>query len=102
MRAGRAVVLALALFLTACAEDSSPAGRGKQIYQAQCIACHSSDPSKPGPVGPAVKGSSQELLEVKLFRGSYPPGYTPKRDTAIMPLQPQAAPHVSDLAAFLN
>ena len=102
MRIGIALALAFALSLTACAGDSSPAGRGRQVYQAQCIACHNSDPSKPGPLGPPVKGSSQELLEAKLLRGSYPPGYMPKRDTAIMPPQPQLAPYIPDLAAFLH
>ena len=95
-------MLALALFLAACSEDSSPAGRGRQIYQAQCIACHNSDPSKAGPLGPPVKGSSRELLEAKLLRGSYPPSYMPKRNTVIMPPQPHLAPYTSDLAAFLQ
>jgi hypothetical protein len=53
-------------------------------------------------VGPAVKGSAQTLLEAKLLRGGYPPGYNPKRNTAIMPPQPQLAAHISDLAAFLR
>lgn len=102
MRSVRLGVLLCALFLSACAQDQSPSGRGKHVYLAQCTSCHNSDPSKAGPVGPAVKGSSAELLEAKLVRGSYPPGYTPKRDTVIMPPQPQFAPNVSDLAAFLR
>ena len=88
--------------LTACAEDGTPAARGKQVYLSQCIACHNSDPAKNGALGPAVKGSSQELLEAKLLRGNYPPGYTPKRNTAIMIVQPQVKPHIPDLAAFLK
>jgi len=95
-------LLVIMPFLGACAEDRSPAGRGKALYLAQCIACHNSDPSKPGPLGPPVNGAAQELLEAKVLRGSYPPGYTPKRDTAIMPPQPQLAPHIQDLAAFLR
>ncbi|PYM44185.1 MAG: hypothetical protein DME12_01120 [Candidatus Rokuibacteriota bacterium] len=40
-------------------ERLSPgAARGRQVYLAQCVACHAIDPSKPGPVGPAVKGAS--------------------------------------------
>ncbi len=93
---------AVALALAACGENGNPATRGKQVYLAQCIACHNSDPAKDGPLGPALKGATQELLEAKLLRGSYPPGYTPKRNTAIMPVQPQLAPHISDLAAFLR
>lgn len=102
MRAGAYVVLALALALGACAENGTPAARGKQVYLAQCIACHNSDPSKDGPLGPAVTGSSRELLEAKLLRGGYPPGYTPKRNTAVMQPQPALAPTIPDLAAFLK
>ena len=32
-----------------------------------------------GSVGPAVAGASRELIEAKVLRGEYPPGYTPKR-----------------------
>ena len=102
MRIGLPAVLLSAALLSACADDSSPAAKGKQIYLAQCITCHNSDPSKPGPLGPPVNGSSPELLEAKLLRGSYPPGYSPKRNTAIMPPQPQLAPYVQDLAVFLR
>lgn len=102
MRIGLLAVPLLAGLLSACADDSAPAAKGKQIYLAQCITCHNSDPSKPGPLGPPVNGSAQELLEAKVLRGSYPPGYAPKRNTAIMPPQPQLAPHIPDLAAFLQ
>ena len=96
------LALAVAFLLTACAEDGTPTARGKQVYLAQCIACHNSDPAKNGPLGPAIRGSSQELLEAKLLRGNYPPGYTPKRNTAIMPVQPQVKPRIAELAAFLK
>ena len=102
MRRRLIVLSAVALALAACAEDGTPAARGRQVYLAQCIACHNSDPAKDGPLGPALKGSSQELLEAKLLRGNYPPGYTPKRNTAIMPSQPQLKPSIPDLAAFLK
>ena len=102
--------LALAVGLSACGESEGPATkagdgdpeRGRQVYLAQCIACHNTDPSKNGPLGPAIKGSSPGLLEAKLLRGSYPPGYAPKRDTAIMPPQSQMAPYIPDLAAYLR
>ncbi|MBI4638284.1 MAG: cytochrome C [Candidatus Rokubacteria bacterium] len=69
---------------------------------AQCTACHAIDPAKDGPLGPAVKGSSRALLEAKVLRGSYPPGYAPKRNTAVMSPQPQLTPSVPDLEAFLH
>ena len=102
MRAGRYLALAAALALAACAEDSSPAGRGKQVYLAQCTACHNGDPAKDGVLGPAVTGSSRELLEARLLRAGYPSGYTPKRNTALMAPQPQLAASIPDLAAYLR
>ena len=102
MRTGAFVVLAAALGFAACAGDGSPAGRGRRVYLAQCTACHNSDPSKNGPLGPAVKGSSRELLEARVLRGVYPPGYKPKRGTAIMQPMPQLASALDDLAAFLK
>ncbi|MBI3031494.1 MAG: cytochrome c [Candidatus Rokubacteria bacterium] len=99
---GLFVLPAVALVLAACAENGSPAGRGRQVYLAQCTACHNSDPSRDGPLGPAVKGSSRELLEARVLRGTYPPGYRPKRATAVMQPMPQLASALDDLAAFLR
>jgi len=95
---------AMVLGLAACGGPalSPEAEHGRQIYLAQCTQCHSADPGQPGPVGPPVKGSSADLLEAKLLRGMYPPGYTPKRPTAVMPPQPQLAQEVPALAAYLK
>jgi mono/diheme cytochrome c family protein len=76
--------------------------RGRQVYLGQCTACHATDPAQPGPVGPPVKGASRELLEAKLVRGSYPPGYRPKRPTTLMPKQPALAAEIPALAAYLS
>jgi mono/diheme cytochrome c family protein len=105
-RAARLAALAVAVTLAACSESPGPSGptaeRGRQLYLAQCIACHNSDPSAAGPVGPPLKGSSRELLEAKVVRGTYPAGYTPKRPTTLMPPQPALAPEIDGLAAFLK
>jgi mono/diheme cytochrome c family protein len=91
------------MMVGACGQNGNDAaGRGKQVYLTECIACHNIDPAKDGPLGPAVKGSSQELLEARVLRGTYPPGYTPKRSTALMPAQPKLAPKIPDLAALLR
>jgi hypothetical protein len=37
-----------------------------------------------------------------VLRGTYPPGYMPKRTTAVMPPQPQLAPEIDALAPYLN
>jgi mono/diheme cytochrome c family protein len=103
---GRALVLAggLALALAACGREplSPEAERGRQVYLSQCTACHATDPSQPGAVGPEIKGASPELLEAKVLRGAYPPGYRPKRPTAAMPPQPHLANDIPALAAYLK
>jgi mono/diheme cytochrome c family protein len=76
--------------------------RGRQVYVAQCTSCHAMDPSQAGALGPPVKGSSRELLEARLLRGAYPPGYTPKRASKVMPPQPHLAEDLPALAAFLK
>jgi mono/diheme cytochrome c family protein len=91
--------------LAACPERehlSPEADRGKKVYAANCIACHNADPTKPGPVGPALKGSSRELIEARVMLAAYPAGYTPKRDTKLMVPLPQLANKIDDLAAFLR
>jgi mono/diheme cytochrome c family protein len=102
----RAALLAGALALVAAGcgrEPLSPeAERGRQVYLSQCTACHATDPAAPGAVGPEVKGSSRELLEAKILRGAYPPGYKPKRPTSVMPPQPQVAADIPALAAYLK
>jgi len=109
MRAGPAAAVAFVLMLGGCAEDSKApvadagdANRGRQVYLAQCTSCHHSDPAKDGPVGPAIRGASRELLETRLLRGSYPAGYRPKRATAVMQPMPHLAASIPDLAAYLR
>jgi mono/diheme cytochrome c family protein len=101
---GLLVLVATAVAVTGCGREplSPEAERGRQVYVSQCTACHAFDPSQPGPVGPEIKGSSRELLEAKLLRGTYPPGYRPKRPTSVMPPQPQVANDISALAAYLK
>jgi mono/diheme cytochrome c family protein len=76
--------------------------KGRQVWLGQCIACHNSDPARDGPLGPAVKGASRELLEERVVKGTYPPGYTPKRSSKVMPARPDLAPSIPDLAAYLR
>ncbi|MGH7277140.1 MAG: c-type cytochrome [Candidatus Rokuibacteriota bacterium] len=105
MRAVLAVAAALVVGAAGCSreEPANPlAERGRQVYVAQCIACHHPDPALPGALGPPVKPSSLELLEAKLVRGTYPPGYTPRRPTTVMPVQPGVAAEVPALAEFLK
>ena len=95
-------VLAGALILGACAENGTPVEKGRQVYQAYCTSCHASNPARDGPVGPAVKGTSRELLEARVLHGTYPPGYSPKRASSVMQPMPNLAADIPDLAAFLR
>ena len=93
------------LLLAACGsqEQLSPeAARGKQVYQAQCIACHNPDPAKPGSIGPEIKGIASDVVRAKVVDGTYPAGYAPKRPTKIMQPMPQLAAEVPSLAAYLR
>lgn len=96
--------MVLAVAVSGCSESglSPSAERGRQVYLAQCIACHSTDPAQPGPIGPPVKGASRELLEAKTLKGTYPSGYTPKRPTQIMAPIPAVAPDIAALADYLR
>jgi mono/diheme cytochrome c family protein len=92
---------------TACSDEGSapPAGawaRGQLVYKNVCVACHNPDPSLQGALGPAIAGSSRELVEARLVRGSYPEGYLPKLPSKAMPAFPHLAGSVDDLTAFLN
>ena len=104
MRAALPLVAALALAAGGCSESglSPSAERGRQVYLAQCIACHSTDPGQPGSLGPPVKGSSRALLEAKVLHGTYPPGYTPKRPSTVMVPLPAVAPDIGALADYLR
>lgn len=89
-------------------EESSKAAkdpdwaRGRAVFVANCVACHNNDPSKDGPIGPAIKGSSRELIEARVLRNTYPPGYKPKRPTKVMPQFPFLKDEIPYLAAYLR
>jgi mono/diheme cytochrome c family protein len=77
------------------------AQEGRHIYANVCIACHNGDPTRDGSLGPAIAGSSRELLEARVVRGEYPPGYTPKRSSVTMPRFEYLADQVDALATYL-
>jgi mono/diheme cytochrome c family protein len=106
LRRGSAVALAATLLL-ACSEgrdvELSPAAqRGRQVYLNVCVACHNANPGQDGAIGPALTGTTRELLEYRVVRGAYPPGYHPKRDSHAMPAFPDLAGDVDDLYAFIS
>ena len=76
--------------------------RGKVVYMTQCTACHAQDPQQNGGVGPAIAGSSVELLRAKVLKNEYPEGYKPKRETKAMIALPHLEKDIDALAAFLQ
>jgi mono/diheme cytochrome c family protein len=92
---------------TACNKKEASGGdsdvaTGRAIFMSHCIACHNADPSRDGSLGPAIKGSSLELVQARVMRGEYPPGYTPKRASHIMVKLPLTEEDVAKVHKFLN
>ena len=99
------------LLAAACTKKTEPvaemtepqlAERGASIYQMNCTACHNADPTKDGVLGPAIAGSSMDLLRERVMRAQYPPDYKPKRDTHQMAALPHLEKELPALRAFLN
>lgn len=82
--------------------EMSPVQKGRQVYNTHCTACHNANPKLDGLVGPAVFGSSLELLERRIVNGDYPPGYTPKRPSKQMVALPFLKGEIPALHAYLN
>lgn len=78
------------------------AARGRVLYLSHCIACHNQNPKLNGSLGPDVWGSSKELLEARVVHGTYPAGYTPKRQSQAMPAMPHLAKELDAIVAFLS
>ena len=97
------------IMIAACSDDDGAKSetkreikRGRAVYVANCVACHNNDPSRDGPIGPAIKGSSRELLQARVLSTSYPPNYKPKRPTKVMPQFPFLKDEIPNLTAYLN
>ena len=87
----------------ACNKKNSSGGvSGQTLYVIHCTACHNPDPTRDGSLGPAIKGSSLELIRARVLRGEYPEGYAPKRSTHIMMKLPMTEEDVKALHVFLN
>ena len=108
------IAVAVALLATGCTKKSSESvpvaemtaaqlsERGKSIYISNCISCHNIDPTKDGTIGPAVAGSSAELVEARLMRAEYPANYKPKRETRVMVALPHLQKEIPALSAYLS
>lgn len=101
-----AFLAAAALELSGCnkreATGDPRIAKGKVLYSFRCGSCHNVNPAKDGTLGPAVNDASLELLKARIIHGTYPPGYTPKRDTKIMVRLPLTEEEVETIHAFLS
>lgn len=117
LRAATRPLLAAALLACVCCDRASPPAdanaelapeqsaareRGHKLYENVCIACHNADPTQPGSLGPPLAGAALELLEAKVLRGEYPPGYTPARPSRAMPRFEYLNGRLGDVAAYLQ
>ena len=103
------LVGAAMLSLVSCQKNDQPQrplssleARGKGVYISNCIACHNPNPTLDGSIGPAIAGSSLELITHRVLTRDYPPGYKPKRDSEVMPDFPQLKDDVPAIHAYLN
>ncbi len=90
-------------FVGACGKprELTAVDRGAVIYRTNCVSCHNRNPSLPGPLGPAIAGSSRSLIQARVLRGTYPPGYHPQRNSHTMRALPWLDGHIDDLTAYL-
>jgi mono/diheme cytochrome c family protein len=85
----------------AAAPAEDLAERGRRVYASNCIACHNMNPAIVGALGPEIAGSPRALVETRVLRAEYPPGYKPKRDTKLMIPLPHLANEIDALTAYL-
>jgi mono/diheme cytochrome c family protein len=97
------------LLLISCKKNNTPEkvlspleSRGKGVFLSNCIACHNPNPTIDGSIGPAIAGSSLELVTHRVLTRDYPPGYKPKRNSEVMPDFPQLKDDVPAIHAYLN
>lgn len=84
-------------------QDMEMQSRGRAVYSMNCIGCHNINPNKVGSVGPSLSGSSLDLITLKVVKGVYPDGYSPKRKTKYMPTFPELTKQdLKVLHAYLN
>lgn len=76
--------------------------KGKALHVSVCSTCHNVNPRLPGATGPAIYGSSLELLKRKVLHQKYPEGYRPKRKTTEMPAFVEFEKDISAIHIFLN
>ncbi|MEE9147068.1 MAG: cytochrome c [Candidatus Tectomicrobia bacterium] len=101
------VLVTLSMASFGCSDNAgdqsqlTAAERGRKVYLSNCMPCHHDTPALPGAVGPAIAGSSLELVEARILYAAYPQGYTPKKPSRVMPALPHLKDEIKPLAAYL-
>jgi len=109
----KGLAIAALLFFVGCTKKQDPTNltsltpeqlleRGQQAYASNCQSCHGPDPKKDGSIGPAVWGSSLELLTLRVMKAEYPEGYGSKRTTKLMVPLPHLEKDLPALHLYLN
>ncbi|MBX7147751.1 cytochrome c [bacterium] len=106
----RFFILSFCLFLLSCSSNNSQISsdvsplytKGKSVYMANCAVCHNPNPKLDGSLGPAVFGSSKELVTARVMHAQYPEGYKPKRESKLMQALPHVEKDIEALVEFLN
>ena len=76
--------------------------KGHQIYQMNCLSCHGGNPKIDGPIGPAIAGSSMELITMRVTELKYPTGYKPKRTTTTIIALPHLKNEIPAVFEYLS
>lgn len=76
--------------------------KGQQVFTVNCQSCHGADAKKDGSIGPAIWGSSLELITARVLHVEYPTGYAAKRSTKLMVPLPHLEADLPAIHAFLN
>lgn len=100
------LIISYVLYFASSCEQGPPesplAARGRAVFFSKCNACHNADPSRAGAVGPAIKGSSVELITARVRHQTYPENYKPLRETKIMPVIDVSDDDIKALAEFIK
>ncbi len=98
------------LLLPSCSKQapeylSEEGKKGWKVYQKECTICHHQNPNLPGltnPSGPAITGSSEELVSMRVLKGKYPKGYTAKQEGNSMTVLPHLKNDIGVLTKYLQ
>lgn len=95
------------LILSTIVKAKSPdIEKGRRLFMANCLQCHSRDPNMRGSIGPEMVDAPLEVMTSKIMTGKYPEklpeGFVPKRKTRAMRPIPKLKNDIPDIWAFVQ